>query len=167
MKKKLFIISVCLTLMAGCMSLEKRDYYDDTFSFGRFKEMPYFPTYTVPNSEAQTLRNYFSTISIIGIPLVVLDYASSTVLDIVLLPFDIYRNNVTIPERKKYKKVLDELLAHYSDTLEKLRHAKTKKEEKIIKEEYKKILDKYCDRLRELDANYVFDSQPQYRYSIE
>ncbi|WP_177161423.1 YceK/YidQ family lipoprotein [uncultured Fusobacterium sp.] len=167
MKKKLFIISVCLTLMAGCMSLEKRDYYDDTFSFGRFKEMPYFPTYTVPNSESQTLRNYFSTVSIIGIPLVVLDYASSTVLDIVLLPLDIYRNNVVIPERQKYKKVLDELLVDYTDAVEKLRHAKTEKEKKIIKEKYKKSLDEYCDRLKELDANYVFDSRPQDMYSLE
>lgn len=51
--------------------------------------------------------------------------------------------------------------------MEKLHHAKTEKEKKIIKEEYKKSLDEYCDRLKELDANFVFDSRPQDMYSIE
>ena len=66
-----------------------------------------------------------------------------------------------------YKKVLDELLADYTDAVEKLRHAKTEKEKKIIKEKYKKSLDEYCERLKELDANYVFDSRPQDMYSLE
>lgn len=165
MKKRLFVILICLTLMVNCTSFQMRAEYDT--EVGRFWEIPYFPTFNGPYSENIGYRNALLTMSIIGIPYLIVDYTCSTVLDIVLLPFDVYRNKVVIPERSKYKKVQDELVAHYYDTLEKLDNAKTEKEKKLIKEEYKKSLDEYCDKLRELDPNFVFNTQPYYRYEIE
>ncbi|WP_300357229.1 hypothetical protein [Fusobacterium sp.] len=170
MKKKCFFIFICLMLLSlfvGCNSLEKREFYDSKNEVGRYEEMPYFPTFSQPNSESQRMSYTLFTMSIIGIPYVVADYTASTILDVVSLPFDIYRNNVEVPERKKYKKVNDELSDHYYKTLKKLEHTKSEKEKALIKAEYKKTLDEYCNKLRELDANFVFHTQPYYRYRIE
>lgn len=170
MKKKFFLIFICLmllSLLTGCNSLEKREFYDSKNEVGRYEEMPYFPTFSKQNSETQRMRNTLFTTSIIGIPYVIVDYTTSTIIDIVALPFDIYRNNVEVPERKKYKKVQDELSNHYYKTLKKLEHTKSEKEKALIKAEYKKTLKEYCDKLRELDANFVFHTQPYYRYRIE
>lgn len=93
--QKMIFIFVLLFSLTSCISLEKREKYN---TFYNTDIMPYYPTYTVYNENVIAKRN-FLLISIIGIPYVILDYIGSTIIDTVMLPFDIYRNNVTIPKR--------------------------------------------------------------------
>ena len=94
LQKMIFVFTVLFSL-TSCISLEKREKYN---AFNNTDLMPYYPTYTVDNYNVMAKRNYL-LITIIGIPYVLLDYVGSTVIDTVMFPFDIYRNNVTIPKR--------------------------------------------------------------------
>lgn len=152
--KKISIALISL-LLVGCISLNKRDEYSSTKSPGRYEEMPYFPTLTVQDSETIKMYKSVLTHSIIGIPILAVDYIGSIAIDTVCLPFDVHRNLSDIPKRKEYKEILNKREAVYGEAVKKLEKAKTKKEKEEIKSKYKKITDDYYRQLQKLDRDFT------------
>lgn len=149
MKKKLLILLLILTLV-GCTSIEKRKIYDKGNHY-EAKKIPYIPTFSAPAPESLGLKNNFFIVSIIGIPYVVGDYICSTIMDIFLLPSDIYRNNVIVPKRQKLLELGNEKANVQYEFETKIKNVKTKTEKQNLISEYKKTIEEYEKQIEELE----------------
>ncbi|NME36472.1 MULTISPECIES: hypothetical protein [Fusobacterium] len=149
MKKKLSVLLLILTLV-GCTSIEKRKIYDRGNHY-EAKEIPYIPTFSAPTPEVLGLKNNLFIVSIIGIPYVVGDYICSTIMDIFLLPSDIYRNKVIVPKRQQLLDLGNEKAYLLYEFETKLKTLKTDKEKQKLILEYKEAFKEYNQKIEEIE----------------
>ena len=124
--KKIMLVWLMLYLLIlqsiGCSSIETRSYYieeeapyglDDLnitdpngktlktkANWAIISEIPYYPTYRSIYSQVdEKYPSLFFWSFGLGVIYIIPDIVFSTVFDTLLLPFDIYRNNITIRRR--------------------------------------------------------------------
>lgn len=158
-KRKLIIVLGCL-LMVACTSLNKREPYNNESSFFYKEEIPYFPTLTAPNTDIVNFRNNMGLITVIGIPYIIVDYTCSIVMDLFLLPADIYRNNFLLPRDEEWKKIQNQIEELREETKKKLKIAKTEDEKAEIISEFKKSVEEYTNQLMSIDSYYTETHKP-------
>lgn len=151
MKKRLCALFFIVLLLAGCSctTVEKRKQYED------YEKIPYIPTITAPSPEYLIAEKCILVFTVIGIPYVVADTVVSVGADIILLPYDVYRNHVIAPKRKKiddYRYLKYKKYYLIDEKYKKLEEAKTEEEKQKIREEYRIKIDECKKRLKELEA---------------